>query len=119
MDEIFADKPSLKQLRESGELSGDTLPGDVFHQLRAVRWALRKERERQGLSQEAVAEAAGIDGPALSRIESGRVLQPTLGTLSRIADALGFDFAIALKARATTTPVVSSRASSHGGGNSM
>ena len=96
MDKTFAGKPTLKQLRASCELSGDPLPASVFHQLRRLRARLRQERERQGLSQEALARTVGIDGPALSRIEGGRVAQPTLATLSRIAEALGLDLVVSL-----------------------
>jgi hypothetical protein len=50
---------------------------------------LRAERERQGRTLREVAAAAGMDAPALSRIEKGKNLSPTIPTLARIAYALG------------------------------
>lgn len=49
----------------------------------------KAERESQGLTLAAVAERMGIDGPALSRLETGKMLNPTLATLHKWADALG------------------------------
>lgn len=46
-------------------------------------------REGQGLTLAAVAERMGIDAPALSRLETGKVLNPTLATLHKWAEALG------------------------------
>lgn len=46
-------------------------------------------RENQGLTLAEVAERMGIDGPALSRLETGKMLNPTLATLHKWAEALG------------------------------
>jgi len=46
-------------------------------------------RESQGFTLAAVAERMGIDSPALSRLETGKVLNPTLSTLHKWAEALG------------------------------
>jgi DNA-binding XRE family transcriptional regulator len=46
-------------------------------------------RESQGLTLGQVAERIGIDAPALSRMETGKVLNPTLATLHKWAEALG------------------------------
>jgi ribosome-binding protein aMBF1 (putative translation factor) len=46
-------------------------------------------RESQGLTLAEVAERVGIDAPALSRLETGKMLNPTLGTLHKWAEALG------------------------------
>src|SRR5438309_10174012 len=46
-------------------------------------------REQQGLTLAEVAERMGIDAPALSRLETGKVLNPTLATLHKWAEALG------------------------------
>jgi len=57
---------------------------------RAVRVGLevKARREAAGLSQRRLAEIVGIRQPNIARLEAGDVL-PTLGTLDRIADALG------------------------------
>jgi DNA-binding XRE family transcriptional regulator len=46
-------------------------------------------RESQGLTLAVVAEQRGIDPPALSRLETGKMLNPTLATLHKWAEALG------------------------------
>ncbi|HVJ83874.1 MAG TPA: helix-turn-helix domain-containing protein, partial [Planctomycetia bacterium] len=52
----------------------------LFLRVNAIRWAIRRERERQGLTLAALAQAAGIDEPALSRFERGIPAQPRLST---------------------------------------
>ena len=46
-------------------------------------------RESQGLTLAEVADRMGIDAPALSRLETGKTLNPTLATLHKWAEALG------------------------------
>ena len=46
-------------------------------------------RVSQGLTLAEVAERMGIDPPALSRLETGKMLNPTLATLHKWAEALG------------------------------
>ena len=50
--------------------------------------ALRAERQRQGLSLSDVAERSGIDRATLSKLETGKVPNPTVGTLRALARAL-------------------------------
>jgi DNA-binding Xre family transcriptional regulator len=50
--------------------------------------ALRAERRRQGLSLSDVAERSGIDRATLSKLETGKVPNPTVGTLRALAGAL-------------------------------
>jgi DNA-binding XRE family transcriptional regulator len=50
---------------------------------------LKAVREAQGLTLAEVADRMGIDAPALSRLETGKVLNPTLATLHKWAEALG------------------------------
>lgn len=106
MDAMYADKPSIEKLIERGELSGESLPGALFHQLRVLRWELKAAREGRGLSLAKAGEAAGIDGPALSRIERGEVMQPTLLTLWKLADSLGFELTFGVQPKkASAKPV--------------
>lgn len=49
---------------------------------------IRLLREEQGLSQRALAEAAGISAAALSQLESGQN-SPSVATLEKLADGLG------------------------------
>lgn len=49
----------------------------------------KASRESQELTLAEVAERMGIDSPALSRLETGKTLNPTLTTLHKWAEALG------------------------------
>ncbi|HVC94338.1 MAG TPA: helix-turn-helix domain-containing protein [Pirellulales bacterium] len=49
----------------------------------------KAERESRQLTLADVAARMGIDPPALSRLETGKVLNPTLATLHKWAEALG------------------------------
>jgi ribosome-binding protein aMBF1 (putative translation factor) len=80
-----------REYRETGTIAttGDgTTMGDLVAFRRFVM-GLRRERERLGLSLADVAERAKIDKAALSRLENGQQLNPTLNTLARYARALG------------------------------
>lgn len=50
---------------------------------------LRTERERQGLSLADVSERTGMDRGQISKLETGKVVNPTVGTLRALAHALG------------------------------
>ena len=65
--------------------------GQVCEQLVVLQPAARFKavRESQGLTLAEVAERMQIDPPALSRLETGKVLNPTLATLHKWAEALG------------------------------
>ena len=56
----------------------------------------KAEREKQGLTLAEVAERMGIDAPALSRLETGKMLNLTLATLHKWAEALGQKLDVAL-----------------------
>jgi ribosome-binding protein aMBF1 (putative translation factor) len=80
-----------REYRETGTIAttGDgTTMGDLVAFYRFVM-GLRRERERLGLSLADVAERAKIDKAALSRLENGQQLNPTVNTLARYARALG------------------------------
>ena len=54
---------------------------------------LRAIREAKGLTQEAVAEAAGMQYQSVARMERGDAENPTLRTLRSLASALGCSLA--------------------------
>jgi DNA-binding XRE family transcriptional regulator len=56
-------------------------------------------RDGQGLTLAEVAARMGIDAPALSRLETGKVLNPTLATLHKWAEALGQKLDVDLSSR--------------------
>src|SRR5438034_8965842 len=66
---------------------------------------LKAVRESQGLTLAAVAERMGIDAPALSRLETGKMLNPTLATLHKWAEALGQKLTVDLTPARLVTPV--------------
>jgi ribosome-binding protein aMBF1 (putative translation factor) len=80
-----------REYRETDTLKGTgdgTTMGDLVAFRRFIM-SLRRERERLGLSLSDVAERAGIDKGALSRLENGQQLNPKVNTLARYAHALG------------------------------
>jgi ribosome-binding protein aMBF1 (putative translation factor) len=58
-------------------------------ELIAALAGLRRERERQGLSLTDIAERTGIDRATISKLETGKLANPTVGTLRTYARALG------------------------------
>jgi transcriptional regulator with XRE-family HTH domain len=58
-----------------------------------VAAALKKERERQGLSLTGLGERAGLSQQSVSYIERGLRI-PNLDTLLRIANALGIELSV-------------------------
>lgn len=57
---------------------------------------LRSERERQGLSLSDMRDRTSIEPSTLSKLENAEDPNPTIGTLSRIAEALGKSIVIQL-----------------------
>lgn len=62
--------------------------GDVWA-LHEFLLELKEERLRQKLTLQDIQDATGIDRAVLSRLETGKNLNPTFATLSRYAHALG------------------------------
>jgi DNA-binding XRE family transcriptional regulator len=65
---------------------------------------LRQERERQGLSLTDMAERTGIDRATISKLETGKLANPTIGTLNTYARALGRRLAWTLEAAEAGKP---------------
>jgi transcriptional regulator with XRE-family HTH domain len=49
---------------------------------------LKQARERRGLTQAELADAAGVDQATVSRLEIGRVSNPSFDTVKKLARAL-------------------------------
>lgn len=62
----------------------------------ALAHKIRTVREERGLTQQAVARAAGIASDMISRLENGHYTSPGLRTLVRIADGMGVSLAALL-----------------------
>ena len=67
---------------------------------------LRSQRQKAGLSQEALASRAALDIKHLQKIESGRA-NATLNTIARIIEALGEDIASVLSLNPSEKELVS------------
>lgn len=63
--------------------------GDLVQQLKAAR-------EEQGLSLSDLTRLTGMDRSALSKLETGQRLNPTIETLVRYAEAVGKRLVVAL-----------------------
>ena len=66
-----------------------TINGQSFAAILALLAKFKAAREAQGLTLAEVAKRMEIDPPALSRLETGKMLNPTLATLHKWAEALG------------------------------
>lgn len=89
-DRFDRERPTRRELIARGEIDPeDSAPARDRVALRRAILALKRERERQGLSLADVSLRVGITAPALSRLESGQATNPTVNTLARYASALG------------------------------
>jgi DNA-binding XRE family transcriptional regulator len=82
------EKPGPDELIDRGELD-ELVPQAQYIELRALAVRLREIRERIGLSLTDVSERSGLTRAAISRLENGWTLNPTLETLFRYVQALG------------------------------
>src|SRR5215469_783516 len=76
------ERPNLSQL-VGEEGYNEPIPHSAFLGLQQAVAELKKAREAAGLSLAQVAERSGIDKAALSRLETGRQINPTVATLAR------------------------------------
>jgi DNA-binding XRE family transcriptional regulator len=82
------DRPGPDELIDRGEID-ELVPHGQFMELRMLAAQLRRLREEQGLSLTDVSERSGLTRAAVSRLENGWNVNPTLDTLFRYAAALG------------------------------
>jgi DNA-binding XRE family transcriptional regulator len=87
-DRFQRDRPSLESLVASGEYTGP-IPQSDFLMMLQLAAELKKTRKGKRLSLADVARKSGIDKAAISRIENGQNVNPTIGTLETIARSLG------------------------------
>jgi DNA-binding XRE family transcriptional regulator len=80
------DKPSLDELASQG---ATVVPLGTYLAVQQLLAELRQVRQEQQLTLEQVAERAGMDKAALSRLETGKQPNPTVESLFRVATALG------------------------------
>lgn len=87
---------SLAQL--VGERARQKLPAYRTKPAKGFGQMIRDARLSRGFRQGQLAEMANLKQPSLSRIESGQVM-PRAATIRRIAEALGYDFVMELRAK--------------------
>jgi ribosome-binding protein aMBF1 (putative translation factor) len=61
----------------------------MYFDVQRTLQALKRERERRGLSIGDLAERSGLDRSVVSRLENGKQDNPTVATLMRYAAAIG------------------------------
>src|SRR4051794_29410467 len=82
------ERPGADELIDRGELD-ELVPHGQFMGLRDATVKLRQIRETRGLSLTDVSERSGMTRAAISKLENGWNLNPTLDTLYRYATAIG------------------------------
>lgn len=75
------------------DVNGPMVMGDHWELMFTIG-DLRKERLKQGKSLADIEAACGVKASTLSRLESGKMKNPRLATLSRYARALGLRLAL-------------------------
>ena len=90
------ERPGLEDLLATGDAT-EVVPQGEYLELRAMLGTLKKHRERQGLSLTDVASRSGMDRAAISRLENGVYLNPTVDTLHRYAQAVGADIGFSVR----------------------
>jgi ribosome-binding protein aMBF1 (putative translation factor) len=91
--QIQKDKPSLEQLVRTGACDPDAvMTMGMYFDIQTALQALKRERQRHGLSIGDVAERSGLDRAVVSRLENGKQDNPTVATLLRYAAAIGKRF---------------------------
>src|SRR5712691_11324218 len=92
-EKLQTEKPSLEDLIRAGACDPDAVMtmGMYFDVQKALQ-ALKRERERCGLTIADVAERSGLDRAVVSRLEDGKQDNPTVATLMRYAAAVGKRF---------------------------
>jgi predicted transcriptional regulator len=89
------ERPSLEDLIASGDATEVVSQGEYLD-LQAMLAKLKKHREQQGLSLTDVAQRSGMDRAAISRLENGVYLNPTVDTLYRYAQAIGAEIGFSI-----------------------
>jgi ribosome-binding protein aMBF1 (putative translation factor) len=92
-EEIQRKKPALEDLVREGDCDPDAVMtmGMYFDVQKALQ-ALKRDRQRRGISINDVAERSGLDRAVVSRLENGKQDNPTVATLMRYAAAIGKRF---------------------------
>jgi DNA-binding XRE family transcriptional regulator len=86
-------RPSLEDLIRTGACDPDAvMTMRMYFDVQTALQALKRERERCGLTIGDVAKRSGLDRAVVSRLENGKQDNPTVATLMRYAAAVGKRF---------------------------
>jgi DNA-binding XRE family transcriptional regulator len=92
-EQLQKEKPALEDLIRTGACDPDAvMTMGMYFDIQKALQALKRERERCGLSISDVAERSGLDRAVVSRLENGKQDNPTVSTLMRYAAAVGKRF---------------------------
>jgi hypothetical protein len=90
------ERPGPEDLIASGDYEGPYRHGNIMALLSAIA-ELQRYRDVQGLSLADVSKRSGLDRGLLSRLENGKLLNPTISTLWRYANAIGAQISLAVE----------------------
>lgn len=89
-DQLQKDRPALDDMIRAGDCDPDAvMTMGMYFDVQMVLRALKRDRERRGVSISDVAERSGLDRAVVSRLENGKQDNPTVATLMRYAAAIG------------------------------
>ena len=102
-EQFQRERPSLETLEEAGDWDGPVRQGDLFELFSALA-ELKRRREARGLALAEIAEKSGLDMGMISRLERGKIGNPTFITLSRYAEAVGARLALTIEPEPVAPP---------------
>ncbi len=92
-DKLQKERSSLEDLVRQGACDPDAvMTMGMYFDVQGALQALKRERQRAGLSIADVAKRSGLDRAVVSRLETGKQDNPTVVTLMRYAAAVGKRF---------------------------
>jgi len=99
------EKPSLDHLIRTGDCDPDAvMTMGMYFDVQGALQALKRERQRSGLTVTDVAKQSGLDRAVVSRLENGKQDNPTVATLMRYAAAVGKRFLWSYEDLASAAP---------------
>jgi DNA-binding Xre family transcriptional regulator len=87
-EQFQKEKPSLEEALAASGASAPVPLGE-YVLLQSILMALKKQRVVLKMSLADLSKRSGIDVATLSKLESGKMNNPTLGTINRVSGALG------------------------------
>ncbi len=90
------ERPGLHDLLSSGDATEVVSQGEYMDLLTMLS-ELKKYRKRKAMSLADVGKRCGMDRAAISRLENGVYVNPTVDTLYRYAQAVGADIGFSVR----------------------